>query len=154
MDLIDEERGFEFTLVGSEAEVTKQIGNAVASNVMEALTRELCRDVQGLPHDVAMIDALIGPIATPAVGEAYGIYKERVVRAVTVSEPSQAPTWFAPREHPTHIAIHQPDRSVTYLELARNDVSRETSHPYEIAIVQESAEPTSLSLFGEPAIAA
>src|SRR6202011_559259 len=43
-DLIDDERGFGFVFAGSEAEVTRQIGNAVPSNVMEAIARELCAD--------------------------------------------------------------------------------------------------------------
>lgn len=154
MDLIDESRGFEFSFAGSAAEVTKQIGNAVASNVMEALTLELCRDIQGLPHEVPMMDVLIGPIAQPAVGDRYGIYNERVVRAITSSSSLPTPAWFAPRVHATHVAIHTPDRAVMYLELSRNDALRETNHPYEIAVVQESNEPTTLSLFGETAIAA
>jgi hypothetical protein len=57
------------------------------------------------------------------------------------------PTWFDAKKNATHVAIHAPDGTATFLELERNDVARAATHPYEIAIVEGSDEPTRLELF-------
>jgi hypothetical protein len=147
MDLISEERGFEFVFAGTASDVTKQIGNAVASNVMEAIARELCSDVVGLPGDVPMIDVIVGPLPMPTKDDAYGIYRERVLRTRVQKSSAPLPTWFDAKKNATHVAIYAPDGSATFLELERNDEARAAMHPYEVAIVQESDEPTSLGLF-------
>jgi site-specific DNA-cytosine methylase len=150
MSLVDEQRGYDF-LFSSEnsSDITRMIGNAVAPDVMEAITYELCSDIVGLPEDVPLMDVLIGPIPMPAVGDRYGIYEERVVRSEVGNEKTELPAWFKPREVPTHLAVHAPDGTVTFLELERNAESRAAYHPYEIAVIGENDEPTKITLFGE-----
>ena len=139
-DLVDETRGYDFFFAGTEQEINKQIGNAVPSNVMEALTRTLCSDIVGLPEHVPMIRIRIDP-AKP--DDALGLYREPIIRAVQ-ERAERPPTWFDPREDPTHVAIVASDGETTYLQLAENACARAALHPYEV-IVEESDQPTRLT---------
>lgn len=150
MDFIDERRGFDFIFAGTESDATRQIGNAVAGNVMEANVHALCADVKGLPANVPLYDVVLGPYANALrLGDTYGIYREKIVRMVEQKSSDALPSWFDAKENETHIGIHLPGGRAVFLELARNDRERAAFHPYEIAITSQSDEPTALALFGE-----
>jgi site-specific DNA-cytosine methylase len=150
MDFIDERRGYDFIFAGTESDATRQIGNAVAGNVMEANVHALCADVKGLPADVPLFDVVLGPYAEALrLGDTYGIYREKIVRMVEQKSSNALPSWFDAKENETHIGIHLPGGRAVFLELERNDRERATFHPYEIAITSQSDEPTALALFAE-----
>ena len=150
MDFICERRGFDFIFAGTESDATRQIGNAVAGNVMEANVHALCADVKGLPADVPMFDVILGPYAEALrLGDTYGIYREKIVRMVEQKSSDTLPPWFDAKENETHIGIHLPGGRAVFLELERNDRERATFYPYEIAITSQSDEPTALALFAE-----
>ena len=140
-DLVDEARGYDFILTGSTQEQTKQLGNAVPSNVMEAIARMLCDDVVGLDEDTPLIDVLLAPMP---LAETFGIYNERIIRR----ESGEAlPQWFTPKENALHVGIHEPGGRHTYLELAENEAARTSLHPYEVDIVDQTDQATALELF-------
>jgi DNA (cytosine-5)-methyltransferase 1 len=140
-DLVDERRGYTFTLTGSVQEQTKQLGNAVPSNVMEALAHMLCSDIVGLDEDTPLIDVLLAPLP---LANSFGIYNERIIRR---ESGDALPTWFTPKENALHVGIHEPGGRHTYLELAENEAARTSLHPYEIDIVEQTDQATALELF-------
>jgi hypothetical protein len=142
-DLVDETRGYDFVLTGSTQEQTKQLGNAVPSNVMEALTSMLCSDVVGLDEDTPLIDVLLAPMP---LAETYGIYNEKIVRR-EMCDGDNTPQWFTPKENPLHVGIHEPGGRHTFIELAENEDARCSQHPYEVEIVEQSDQATALELF-------
>jgi hypothetical protein len=140
-DLVDEARGYDFILTGSTQEQTKQLGNAVPSNVMEAIARMLCDDVVGLDEDTPLIDVLLAPLP---LADTFGIYNERIIRR---ENGDALPQWFTPKENALHVGIHEPGGRHTYLELAENEAARTSLHPYEVDIVDQTDQATALELF-------
>jgi hypothetical protein len=95
-----------------------------------------------------IVDPNYRPFADLKVGVAFGMYDEPIERIEIQSGDAPTPKWFSPKDHPGHIAVHDPLGTSVFLALTVDRERRAAVHPFDTRILANAiATPSQGNLF-------